>query len=73
MMQAVNAVITGNKRKATAILKEHGLKRKETGAGQPFPDGDDGSPHPLAERRDEIEQAILANLLRLNQTRAATA
>ena len=44
----------------------------ETGAGQPLPDAADDSPHPLAERRDEIEQAILANLLRLNQARAAS-
>ena len=29
MMQAVNAVIAGNKPTATQILKEHGLRRKE--------------------------------------------
>ena len=42
----------------------------ETGPGESLPDAEDDSPHPLAHRRDEIEQAILANLLRLNQTRA---
>ncbi|MEQ8771069.1 MAG: hypothetical protein RIB60_11245 [Phycisphaerales bacterium] len=42
----------------------------ETGAGQPLPEGDGGTPHPLAERRGEVEQSILAALLRLNQARA---
>lgn len=54
---------------------------EETGAGQPLPtsppadgDGDsDSTPHPLAERRAEVEQAILGNLLRVNLARAATA
>jgi hypothetical protein len=39
---------------------------QETGADQPLPEG-----HELTERRAEIEQTILANLLRLNQQRAA--
>lgn len=49
---------------------------EETGAGQPLPDTpapDDASeptPHPLAERRTEVEQSILAALLRLNLERA---
>ncbi|MCB1212629.1 MAG: hypothetical protein KDK97_25110, partial [Verrucomicrobiales bacterium] len=38
---------------------------EETGAGQPLPDG-----HDLAERRAEVEQLILAALLRLNHERA---
>lgn len=38
----------------------------ETGAGQPLPDD-----HELSERRGEIEQLILGNLLRLNQQRAS--
>jgi len=38
---------------------------EETGAGQPLPEG-----HPLIERREEVEQLILGNLLRLNQERA---
>ena len=52
---------------------------EETGAGQPLPgtpapDGEgDPTPHPLAERRAEVEQAILGNLLRMNLARAATA
>lgn len=37
----------------------------ETGAGQALPDG-----HALAERRKEIDQRVLANLLRLNLARA---
>ncbi|MCP4592754.1 MAG: hypothetical protein GY842_18620 [bacterium] len=37
----------------------------DTGAGQPLPDG-----HELAERRSEIDQLVLANLLRLNLSRA---
>ena len=49
---------------------------EETGAGQALPDsppsGGEGEPvpHPLAERRAEVEQSILANLLRLNLARA---
>ncbi len=39
---------------------------EETGAGQPLADG-----HPLAERRKEVDQRVLANLLRLNLARAA--
>lgn len=38
---------------------------EETGAGQPLHEG-----HPLIERREEVEQLILGNLLRLNQDRA---
>jgi len=38
---------------------------KGTGAGQPLQDD-----HPLAERRAEVDQLVLANLLRLNQTRS---
>ncbi|MCB9835452.1 MAG: class I SAM-dependent DNA methyltransferase [Phycisphaera sp.] len=38
---------------------------EETGAGQPLPDG-----HALSERRAEVEQLILAALLRLNHERA---
>ena len=38
---------------------------EETGAGQPLPDG-----HELIERREEVEQLILGNLLRMNQERA---
>jgi type II restriction/modification system DNA methylase subunit YeeA len=45
----------------------------ETGAGQPLPPNPTGEPHALAERRAEVEQAILANLLRLNQERANNA
>ncbi|HEY3244273.1 MAG TPA: hypothetical protein VGM03_13080 [Phycisphaerae bacterium] len=37
----------------------------ETGAGQPLP-----AAHPLAARRAEIDQRVLANLLRLNQERS---
>src|SRR5438105_10218072 len=37
----------------------------DTGAGQPLPDG-----HPLTARRAEIDQQVLANLLRLNHARA---
>ncbi|MCZ6850167.1 MAG: hypothetical protein O7F17_00840 [Planctomycetota bacterium] len=40
----------------------------ETGAGQPLPDG-----HPLIDRRREIDQKVLANLLRLNLERAKMA
>jgi len=39
---------------------------KETGAGQPLPED-----HALAERRAEVDQAVLANLLRMNLARAA--
>ena len=38
---------------------------KDTGAGQPLPAG-----HPLSARRAEIDQKVLANLLRLNLARA---
>jgi restriction-modification enzyme MmeI-like protein len=38
---------------------------KDSGAGQPLPDD-----HPLAERRAEVDQAVLGNLLRLNQARS---
>jgi len=38
---------------------------EETGAGQPLPEG-----HALIERRQEVEQLILGNLLRMNQERA---
>ncbi len=38
---------------------------EETGAGQPLPEG-----HELIERREEVEQLILGNLLRMNQARA---
>jgi hypothetical protein len=38
----------------------------DTGAGQPLPDD-----HPLAARRKEIDQRVLANLLRLNLQRAS--
>tara|TARA_R110002111_G_scaffold261268_1_gene333905 strand:+ start:515 stop:3565 length:3051 start_codon:yes stop_codon:yes gene_type:complete len=38
---------------------------EETGAGQPLPEG-----HDLIERREEVEQLILGNLLRMNQERA---
>lgn len=37
----------------------------ETGAGQPLPSG-----HPLTDQRAEIEQKVLANLLRINGKRA---
>ncbi len=37
----------------------------DTGAGQPLPAG-----HPLAARRAEVDQKVLANLLRLNHARA---
>jgi hypothetical protein len=37
----------------------------ETGAGQPL-----GADHPLAARRAEVDQKVLANLLRLNHERA---
>ncbi len=37
----------------------------DTGAGQPLPEG-----HPLSERRAEVEQLILAALLRLNGERS---
>ncbi len=40
----------------------------ETGAGRPLPDD-----HDLAEHRAEIDQRVLANLLRLNQDRAGNA
>lgn len=39
----------------------------DTGAGQPLPAG-----HTLTERRAEIDQLVLANLLRLNLSRAQT-
>jgi hypothetical protein len=35
---------------------------RDTGAGQPLP-----AAHPLAGKRAEIDQEVLANLLRLNQ------
>jgi hypothetical protein len=38
---------------------------QETGAGQPLPEG-----HALSERRAEVDEAVLANLLRLNLARA---
>ncbi len=38
---------------------------KETGAGQPLPAGD-----PLATKRAEVDQLVLANLLRMNHERA---
>ena len=38
----------------------------ETGAGQPLPEN-----HPLAAERKRVDQLVLANLLRLNQTRSA--
>lgn len=37
----------------------------DTGAGQPLP-----ADHPLAARRAEVDQRVLANLLRLNHARA---
>jgi hypothetical protein len=37
----------------------------DTGAGQPLPAG-----HPLAAKRAEVDQSVLANLLRLNHERA---
>jgi len=37
----------------------------DTGAGRPLPDD-----HPLAERRGEVDQKVLANLLRMNLARA---
>jgi hypothetical protein len=40
----------------------------ETGAGQPLPPD-----HPLAAKRAEVDQKVLANLLRLNHERAADA
>ena len=39
---------------------------EETGAAQPLLPG-----HPLAARRAELDQRVLANLLRLNQARAS--
>ncbi len=39
----------------------------DTGAGRPLPDD-----HPLAPRRRDIDQHVLANLLRLNLARAGT-
>lgn len=39
----------------------------DTGAGQPLPDG-----HPLAAKRAEVDERILANLLRLNRDRSST-
>lgn len=38
---------------------------RDTGAGQPLPPD-----HPLAARRAEVDQQVLANLLRLNHQRA---
>ena len=38
---------------------------RDTGAGQPLP-----TDHPLADRRAEVDQQVLADLLRLNQQRA---
>lgn len=40
---------------------------KDTGAGQPLP-----ADHPLAARRAEVNQKVLANLLRLNQARSVS-
>src|SRR5947207_11570185 len=37
----------------------------DTGAGQPLP-----ADHPLTAKRAEVDQKVLANLLRLNHTRA---
>lgn len=39
---------------------------EETGAGQPLPEG-----HDLIERREEVEQLILGNLLRLNLSKSS--
>ena len=39
----------------------------ETGAGQPLPED-----HELADRRREVDQQVLANLLRVNLERAAS-
>ena len=44
----------------------------ETGAGQPLPRDEEDAPHPLAERRKETDQLVLANLLRLNLARAGS-
>jgi len=44
---------------------------EETGAGQPLPESEGGEAHPLAARREAVEQAILTNLLRLNHARSA--
>jgi len=41
---------------------------RDSGAGQPLPDD-----HPLANERAEVDQQVLANLLRLNLARAKTA
>lgn len=41
---------------------------EQTGAGQPLPED-----HPMHEQRGEVEQLILANLLRINQQRSADA
>ena len=38
----------------------------KTGAGQPLPDG-----HALTERRAEVEEQLLQNLLRMNLQRAS--
>jgi hypothetical protein len=40
----------------------------DTGAGQPLP-----ADHPLAAERAEVDQKVLANLLRLNHARAQAA
>jgi hypothetical protein len=40
----------------------------DTGAGQPLP-----AEHPLAAKRAEVDQKVLANLLRLNHARAGGA
>ena len=40
---------------------------EETGAGQPLPEE-----HELIERREEVEQLILGNLLRMNQQRSSS-
>jgi hypothetical protein len=37
---------------------------KDTGAGHPLPDD-----HELAQQREQVDQAVLANLLRINQSR----
>ena len=51
MMQAVNAVIAGNKPKATQILKEHGLSRKELDTRVEFRDGEKYDLRPKSKRQ----------------------
>ncbi len=50
MMQAVNAVIAGNKQKATAILKEHALSRKELDTRVELRDGEKYDLRPTSKR-----------------------